>query len=978
MHVESTAYAVLRNHRVLAKCLKNKAFPWEKTMQNKRIPFLPSALALALATAFAPAYAQDPTANDTAKVEEAKKAQKDSDEQVTEVIEVKGLRSSLAKAQELKMESDSFIDAIVAEDIGKMPDVTAAESLARITGVQVTRWNDEASAILIRGLPDVTTTYNGREFFTAEGRRAQLQDFPSQALASIEVYKSGTADLIEPGLAGLVNVNTRRPFDFEGQKIGGGVHWGYNDQSEKSAPSANILYSNRWDTKHGEVGFLANATYAAFEYYNGVRYNDTWFPQAEPFWNIEEPYQDGGFVLPNRVGLYNSTGKRWRPSWNMSAQWQATPDLQFYFDGIYQGFRGEGATDNFNISMTGWDWLNWTGTVTPTTDVTLTNITMVPDSDDMQAMSLTKSGGLPPEIYRSTNKNRTDTYQYAIGFEWNLSRMKIESDFAYTDSTYRDEAWSFDTGLSFSPEFNVDFFGDGGVLFETTNWDVADINTYEVRGYYESDYDVGGAGWQWRTDLTFDTGWGDWLHTIQTGVRLSDRDAYKRQGSRYAWLWDLHIPVTEWGFLDMQMTKNPFRTNEQGFTTYLAPTRSSIAGNHDKLAQLAYEATQQNGYWEGYKWANDTVDYDPNNDWHADEKTYAFYVQARSFFEIRDIDIDVFYGVRIAKTESETRGISTVRYEGETSYIPRTANNDYIDVLPNISVKAALTEKLQLRLGYTETHTKPNFADLNPVLNIDQLQKPDNPRDDLPTDVTWDATGWGGNPDLKSLDSKNYDASIEWYFSETGFASAAAFYRDLFGFINNYTRLVETPDYGTVLLSRPENSGEGEIRGYELSFLTFFDFDNMPEFMHAFGVSANTTYLTGKNRIPDGEGNFGEYADLPGLSKNTYNFAVFYEKDAFSARLSYNLRDQWVNWYGNLQTDENGDVTFSGNQTKKRDRLDFSMSYAFSENFTAYVDVANILANPFHNYTVNDAGYRYTQDIRDEGRYFGAGFRFNF
>lgn len=88
----------------------------------------------------------------------------------------------------------------MAEDIGKLPDNNASEALARITGAQVGRYNDEANQVLIRGLPDVTTTFNGRELFTAENRFVQLQDFPAGALAALEVYKSSTSDLIEPGL----------------------------------------------------------------------------------------------------------------------------------------------------------------------------------------------------------------------------------------------------------------------------------------------------------------------------------------------------------------------------------------------------------------------------------------------------------------------------------------------------------------------------------------------------------------------------------------------------------------------------------------------------------------------------------------------------------------------------------------------------------------------------------------------------------
>jgi len=938
----------------------------------RKILLFIATVASGLAVAFSNVYAADES-SDADQID-----QMAADDAMVEEIIVTGIKGSMMKAQDIKMESDSILDAIVAEDIGKLPDLTAAESIARIAGVQVTRYNDEADSVLIRGLPDVTTTYNGREFFTAELRRAQLQDFPSQALAGIEVYKSGTADLIEPGLAGLVNVRTRRPFDFEEQVIAGALHYGYNDQSEKSSPAGNILYSNRWNTDSGEFGFLGNVTYAASEYYNGARYNNTWFPTAEPWWNIEAPYEAGGFVLPASVGLYNASGKRWRPSANMALQWRPNDNVEVYFDGIFQGFRGEGMVDNFWFPMTEWNWL--TG---PPWDVTLTNIVMVDGTDDGQVASLTKTDGIAPQAWRSTNENQTDTFQYAIGVVWDKGPVHVVSDLAYTDSEYSDYAWSFDTGLSFSPVVNVDFFGDeGGATFDAPAWDQTDLSTYQMRGYYESLYEVGGDGLQWRTDFTIDTGWGDKLHTLQAGFRVNDREAWMQRGDRYAWFWDVGVPFTDIGFLDYELTHDPIRSNAQGFTQWMQPTRESIVNNAAALRDFARQNLALS--WDAWRladWESEEVAINPDNDWLAEEQSYAAYLQAKSHFELGSVGLDLFAGVRVVKTDSTTHGTSRVRFDGVETLEPRTVSNSYVDVLPNISVRAMLTDKLQLRAGFTQTVTKPNFGDLNPALNIDQVVRGGVTNPNAPPELVdeVDAYGSGGNPDLKSLTSDNYDISLEYYFADTGYASAAVFYRDLWGFTNWFQRDIETPDYGTVRLNRPENTGEGRIKGWELNVSTFLDFASMPEWLHSFGFSANVTRLEGENRLPnydpdtrDFDGTFGDFAPIPGLSKYTYNAAVFYERDKFSSRLSYNRRESWVNWYGASTEGE-----FAGNKTYARDRLDWSASFHLSDNIGIWADVANIEAKPFHNYTAVN-GLNYTQDIRDEGRYFGLGVRMDF
>ncbi len=137
-----------------------------------------------------------------------------ADDSASDSIVVTGIRASLASAQRLKQVAPQVVDAIVAEDIGKLPDLNTAQTAARIPGVQVYRQGGEAQNVLVRGLPFFTTTYNGREIFTAETRVVALQDFPSSNIAALEVFKTSTADLVSPGIAGIVNVRSRKPLDF--------------------------------------------------------------------------------------------------------------------------------------------------------------------------------------------------------------------------------------------------------------------------------------------------------------------------------------------------------------------------------------------------------------------------------------------------------------------------------------------------------------------------------------------------------------------------------------------------------------------------------------------------------------------------------------------------------------------------------------------------------------------------------------------
>ena len=866
-------------------------------------------------------------------------------------IVVTGYRASLGTAQAIKRNSDAILDAIVAQDIGKLPDNTAAESLARVTGVQVNRFSDEVSQVLVRGLPDVATTFNGRDIFTAELRRSQLQDFPAGALAGLEVYKSGTADLLEPGLAGLVNVRSRRPFDFaENFVVAGGIRGTYNDQSDKYDPLGNILISARAESGIGEIGVLINASYSQAQYRNAVRWGDGFITSPSAGTTIEPASVGRDFRIPAAVGVYNDSGKRWRPALNASVQWKPSPNLEIYYDFLYQGYRGRGAND-------------WWRTPLIDGNPTLTNVVLREDKPD-QVESLTKVGGFRPEAYRSTNSAYTNTYQAAGGIKWNVGRAKLSTDLAYTRSEYGSDEWSFDSSLFSSPTANVEFFVDNGVSWDFEGFDVENPANYRWRGYYESIYRVQGKGWQWRGDLDLETDI-SFLPKFQFGVRWTDRDASLERGSRYAYTATLNIPLANTPAGALELTQDAFRGN-QGFTSWLMPSREGIAGNAVALRQFAYEALQQivaaNPNDAGYRdalarFSTPTVQLDPRAAFFAEEQTYAFYGQTKYEFNLGNFRVDGLIGARVVNTVGRYSGNSNVTFNGVTTSEPRV----------------------------TKTRTKPEFGQLNPALSISQNTSPLPPGGVVP-DTRFapglqgrpNAYGNGGNPDLKPLTSTNYDATVEYYFSPTASLTAAVFYRDLNGFIANYTNRTLDPVYGLIEINRPENAGAGRIKGVEVGGQTFLDF--LPGILSGFGVQANVTYLDGEQQYPanlfasvTGSNAEPPFVKIPGLSKWTYNAALFFEKGKVSSRLSLNNRASFLN--GNFV---NAQGVYLGEGTENINRLDFSFNYTPIEAVTLTLDVANILAQPFNNYAQYAEDRYYPRDIRDEGRYFGLGARFRF
>ena len=156
-------------------------------------------------------------------------------------IVVRGIRSSLAKAEDIKRTSDNVVDSIVAEDIGKFPDSTTASALQRVPGVQVTIGdNNEVVGPIIRGLSDISSTLNGREIFTGAGRGFSFQDLPAEALARADVYKTSSANLLEGGVAGTIDLQIHKPFDFKkGLTVAGTMRGSYALNTEHDSQTIN-------------------------------------------------------------------------------------------------------------------------------------------------------------------------------------------------------------------------------------------------------------------------------------------------------------------------------------------------------------------------------------------------------------------------------------------------------------------------------------------------------------------------------------------------------------------------------------------------------------------------------------------------------------------------------------------------------------------------------------------------------------------
>jgi len=881
-----------------------------------------SASVAALALSSAPAWAQtappaqgtgDATAQTAPAGDSAAQAEGESDVVVT------GLRASLQSQQNIRRNSDQIVDAIVAEDIGKLPDIAVSDTAARIPGVQVERGGGEAGRVLVRGLPDFTTTYNGREIFTAETRSVALQDFPSGLIGAIEVFKTSTANLVEPGLAGLVNVRSRRPFDFDGLEVAGSV-WGlYTYQARDLTPNGNILISDRWQAGDGEIGALIGFSYTSLHYLDSTRSNTDFVADGGP----------NGTRFPDVQRITYGEGDRSRPSINAAVQWRPSPDVEIYVEGLWQGFRNRISDRETTVPL-------WGGSG-------FSNFQTQPGRPDL-LQSGTVTNPFRPDGFQGGTFNKTDTYQIAIGGSWDMGPVKLSADVARTDSTFTGSTASVDFAfanrqtVTFTNDVNAE---DGGAQFSFANFDPGNPANYVYRGFYEEAQVSKGQDWQARFDLDWDTGVA-LVPQVQFGVRYTDRDAHREFGNRYWNFEGNRLPFSAVP-LDYELFDPGFRGSsvQQSYRNWLSPTYDSIRQN---LVQLRRFNMGLGGTAFGPN-TDVAPTPDPLQTWDANEQHYAAYAQAR--FEIPlggEVVLDGNIGLRYVKSNLTLSGTRLVFPAGGGGgvFTPTDIDRKFDDWLPSFNARIRFSPQFQARIAFTQTQTRPNFSDLRASGTIDQ---PPSCFTQNPVPGNCFLTGSGGNPFLNPLESDNYDAALEYYFARAGFLSVSVFRRDLNGFIAGSIAQVTAPDGRPLRLNSPINSGAGRIQGFEIQGQAFFDFIGLPQF----GVQANVTYLdsSAKFTYDAGVNSSGVQqtrtvdSALPGISDWSYNLVGIYEANGLSVRLAYNRRSQFL-----LTYQDRGDHIYT-EEADPVSRLDLSASYDVFHNLTLFGDWTNILGDPF-------------------------------
>ncbi|NYT42161.1 TonB-dependent receptor [Sphingomonas sp. R-74633] len=547
-----------------------------------------SAAALACLSIAAPAWAQDtqtPPAADAQTPEDT--------------IVVQGYRQSLQSAQTLKKNSDVIVDSVTAEDIGALPDRSVTETLQRIPGVSINRFaagvdpdhfSVEGSGVVVRGLTYVRSEFNGREAFTANnGRALSFADVPSEMMGGVDVFKSPSADRIEGGIAGVVNLRTRKPFDNKkGLVVAGSLEANYGDFEKKWTPTGSLMISDRWETGIGEFGLLGNFSYSQLK------------SQSDRFqvssFRIRNLYSDGDVVdngtgatvskqvyFPRGAVMGRQEFNRERYGYAAAAQFRSNDGsveavAQFLRSDARQAWTErtiEIATDN--VSSNGDSRAAAGTTLNFDSDGMFASGTITGPTgwrgDQNTGAARTPMLGLQSNNIRRDQEQRLVTDDYGFNLKWNASeRLGVTFDYQHVkstthlldntlwNSTYQNASiklngsdfptvaflppqvcngpsansqnppgttYDCNTAQAVGGSMNPSYYGAGHNSFTDP------YNTFPRAAMDHVEQSDGNSD-AFRLDLDYALPEGSFLKSIQGGVRYADRDQVSRF-SRYNW-----------------------------------------------------------------------------------------------------------------------------------------------------------------------------------------------------------------------------------------------------------------------------------------------------------------------------------------------------------------------------------------------------------------------------------------------------------
>jgi TonB-dependent receptor len=831
------------------------------------------------------AHAQAAQQADQTEDAQAKKA---DDAKTLDKVTVTGIRGGIERAIDIKKDATSIVEAISAEDIGKLPDVSIAESIARLPGVAAQRVAGRAQVISVRGLsPDFATTLlNGRELVsTGDNRSVEFDQYPSELMAGVTLYKTPDAALVGQGLSGTMDMRTVRPLDYDKPVVALSARWQRNSLGSAANADAD---GNRFNASY--IGQSADRT---FGFSIGYSHSDTPIQENqvglyEPWEQIGDNWRPGvpagtfysnGIKALRRTGYTKRDGVMGTLEFRPSDAWISTLDV------FHSQAKQEDTANQFEVNLG--DYNGGYGRL---------NV-----ADAQINGNGTFTGGTAENVYPLVrgmyNKRKDEINAFGWKNELFVGPAKLTADISWSRAKRDEINLENNTQLVPAPQLDsvdLDYTADGFPQL-TPGRDYSNPDALYLRGtIYGSGYGktpkVEDELKSFRVGAEFPApaSMAGTFSGIEVGLNHADRQKQKWQ------------------------PEGGINVGAQGDTTIESDLQYG-------LVDLGFAGAGMIPSWnvpgavERYMTFNpvDDLDYLIPKAWTVNEKITTGYVKADLDTTWGSVPVRGNIGLQVQRTDqsSDARYWDSTRPVGDRA-LPIHKGATYTDVLPSMNLAFSLAHDQTVRVALARQVARARVDQMRASL-------------DFGVDTTTGKPGGGGgNPELAPWRANAFDLSWEKYFGSKAYIAAAYFYKDLRSYI--YTQTRDGYDFtdqvaswlevngdtlppgvtvqNTGTYSAPFNGKGGKLQGLELTASMPLDLVFGSAFT-GFGVVASASFTDSSIKIlaPENSSSIGnDPIKLPGLSDRVYNLTAYYERNGFEFRVNNRRRSDFIGEIGNF------------------------------------------------------------------------------
>jgi iron complex outermembrane recepter protein len=898
-----------------------------------------------------------------------------------ETVVVTGIRAGIEDAIELKRESTSIVEAISAEDIGKLPDTSIAESISRLPGITSQRAEGRASAISLRGTdPGFTTALlNGREqVSTGDNRSIEFEQYPSELLSAVVVYKTPDSQLVGQGLAGTIDLRTTRPLEYGRRAMAFNMRGEVNSNDDLGADADEMGYRASFSYIDQFADDTFGITFGVARLVSplatrGAGTYEPWHANGTPSAGSNNPT---GVVNPgvgpdvfvtNGIKVRTDMGENQRDGAMAALQWRPNDSFTSILDLYYTRREQEDDARSLEVNLGDYPAPCCDGAFPPGTVFGYSNPTIV----DNTVVAATLNQRVP--LARNFLFKTQDKI-LAAGWnnEWATGDWTFIGDVSYSKAKRNEQ--QYETNAQYAPLTNAPA-GAPRNIYDTGQFSISRDDMPSLvfnRNYADAaQVQVGptiyGAGYSKIPRVTDELtsaridvvrALDGWLSDVMVGVNYADREKIKDQpegglntrGNGYFQIGGEHL---------------------------LAPTNLSYA---NAGSALAWDVPGVLGaYYQPIVYGTPTTpgfDYLIGKNWTVNEKVGTAFVKGNLDHELSStVTLKGNVGVQFVDTDQSSDAF--YKDNATNTVLPRTDGKTYSDWLPAINLAFMFPGEQAVRVGLARELARAR---------MDQLKASSEFGYDR---GTGEPGGSGGNPQLDPWRANAFDLSYEKYFGTNAYVSVAGFYKDLKTYIYNqrnanydFSGFLATlpPGYfapgvtpetiGT--FSQPVNGQGGDLKGLEFS--VSLAGESFASALSGFGAILSYSYTESSITVQDPPGNnfitgngLGEIP-LPGLSENVWNATLYYENAGFSARVATRARSKYIGEVTNFANDR------ALKYVKGDEITDAQIGYAFGpgrlDGLSILFQVNNLTNEPYIAYAESETRQ---QDFQDYGRQYMLG-----